>query len=215
MRSTFFLGFATLLLVESCRADELPIVFQTGFESGGLKGWTLSDPSAFRVGQGDSGKCLELFTPAKYTPKVRSPFGLAILDAPTVSDFRLDVRARSTVKDYGHRDMCVAFGYQDPEHFYYVHLGKKADPHSNSIFLVDDAPRISIAKETTVGTNWTDGWHHIRVVRDSTSGDISVYFDDMKKPVMKAVDTKFQKGKIALGSFDDTGMFDDIVLRGN
>lgn len=194
--------------------DELPIVFQTDFESGGLKGWALTDPEAFRIGEGDSGKCLELFRPAKYAPKVRSPFGLAILDSPVVGDFQLDVRVRSTVKDYGHRDMCIAFGYVDPERFYYVHLGKKADPHSNSIFVVDAAPRVAVAHKTSTGTDWTDGWHRVRVVRELDSGDIRVYFDDMENPVMTANDKRFPRGKIALGSFDDTGMFDDLVLRG-
>ena len=197
----------------SAAADELPIVFQTGFESGGLQGWTLTDPKAFRIGEGDSGKCLELFQPAKYAPKVRSPFGLAILDAPIVGDFQLDVRVKSTVKDYGHRDMCIAFGYVDPEHFYYVHLGKKADPHSNSIFVVDAAPRVAVADKTSTGTDWTDGWHHVRIARDAEGGDIRVYFDDMENPVMTANDKRFPKGRIALGSFDDTGMFDDLVLR--
>ena len=36
----------------------------------------------------------------------------------------------------------------------------------------------------------------------------------MKKPVMTAKDTTFQWGRVGLGSFDDTGHWDDIVLRG-
>jgi hypothetical protein len=191
-----------------------PTAIVQDFESGSLDGWTFTDAKAFRIGEGDRGKCLELFQKAKYNPKVRSPLGLAILEAPVVSDFVLDVRLRSTVKDYGHRDLCIVFGYQDPEHFYYVHLGKKADPHSNSIFLVDGAPRVSIAKTTSKGTDWTDGWHNVRVRRDSSTGEIEVYFDNMEKPVMTAVDRKLTQGKIGLGSFDDLGMFDDLTLEG-
>lgn len=214
---TVFVGgsrlYICILLLCRVGIGDSPLFVQD-FESASLDGWMLTDPEAFRIGDGDRGKCLELFQKAKYDPKERSPLGLAILEAPVVSDFVLDVRLRSTVKDYGHRDLCIVFGYQDPEHFYYVHLGKKADPHSNSIFLVDGSPRVSIAATTSKGTDWTDGWHKVRVRRDSSTGEIEVYFDDLEKPVMTAVNRKLTQGKIGLGSFDDLGMFDDLKLEG-
>ena len=63
--------------------------------------------------------------------------------------FVLDVKVRSTTRDYGHRDLCLFFGHQDPSHFYYVHLGKQADEHANSIFIVNGKPRVSIAESRT------------------------------------------------------------------
>ena len=121
--------------------------------------------------------------------------GNRLIKDVTVGSFALDVRLQSTIKDYPHRDLCLFFGYQDPAHLYYVHLGKKMDAHANNIFIVNNKPRFKISKTTTAGTDCDDKWHHARVVRDVGSGTISVYFDDMTKPVMTAVDTTFGWGR--------------------
>ena len=145
---------------------------------------------------------------------MRSPFNFALLKDVEVTDFVLDVNLRSTNRVYGHQDLCLFFGYQDPGHFYYVHLGRKADAHANSIFLVDGKPRVSIARERTDGTDWSRGWHRARVRRDVQSGRIEVFFDDLEKPVMITENKRFVWGRVGIGSFDDTGSFDVIRLRG-
>ena len=127
----------------------------------------------------------------------------------------MDVDLQQTGKEYGHRDMCLFWGFQDPSHFYYVHFGKRTDDHANQIFIVNEKPRTKISTKTTDGTNWADEWHHARIVRDVASGKIEVFFDDMKKPIMTATDKTFRSGRIGIGSFDDTGRFDDIYLFGN
>lgn len=197
-------------------ADEppLPVVYSSDFAKDGLKGWLPSDPNAWRVSKSGDKAVLDVFQKSTYRPKVRSPEGMAILESPVVEDFVLDVKFQSTTRNYNHRDLCLFFDYQDPEHFYYVHFGRKSDPHSNSIFIVDGKPRLSIAKERTDGTNWTDDWHRARIKRDTKSGRIEVYFDDMTKPSMVAEDKTFTKGKIGIGSFDDTGLFEEVKLSG-
>ena len=92
----------------------------------------------------------------------------------------------STHPDYGHRDVCLFFGYQDPAHFYYVHLGKQTDDHANQIFIVNDKPRDEDLDQDHDGTNWDEKWHHVKMVRRVADGTIEVYFDDMKTPVMTA-----------------------------
>ena len=120
----------------------------------------------------------------------------------------------STIKDYNHRDLCLFFGYQDPAHFYYVHLGKKTDDHANQIFIVDGSDRKKISIKTTPGTNWTESWHKARIKRDIKSGSIEVFFDDMSQPVMTANNKNFTWGKIGVGSFDDTGDWADVKIFG-
>lgn len=97
---------------------------------------------------------------------------------------------------------------------YYVHLGKKTDEHANQIFIVNNAARTKISTKTTAGTDWDDKWHHVRVVRRPASGEIAIYFDNMKEPVMTANDKTFAFGQIGVGTFDDTADWDDIVVRG-
>ncbi len=194
----------------------LPEVFADRFDRGDLGAWDFTDRSAWKISRVDDGKrkVLEQHRASKYEPPVRSPLNIALAPGVDVGELLLDVQVRSTTRDYGHRDLCVFFGYQDPSHFYYVHLGKEADEHANSIFLVDGSPRVSIAESRTTGTNWTDGWHHVRLVRKPSDGAILVYFDDMERPAMTARDRTFVHGRVGLGSFDDTGMFSEFKVRG-
>lgn len=214
MKTTFLLSLV-LLTSSVLRADEfdLPVVTTENFNKGAAN-WEPKDPSAWKVVKQGDNSFYSMFKDSSYKPEVRSPVNFALLKEVMVSDFVLDVDMRSTQEVYGHQDLCLFFGYQDPSHFYYVHLGREADAHANSIFLVNGEPRVSIAQKRTDGTAWTKDWHHVRIKRDTSKGTIEVYFDDMKKPVMTTVDKHFLHGRIGIGSFDDTGDFDNLSLRG-
>ncbi|MFP4499924.1 MAG: hypothetical protein ACLFTT_02895 [Candidatus Hydrogenedentota bacterium] len=192
----------------------MPLVFADDFEAG-TGDWIMTDDAAWKVKEADDSQVLALVAPSRYKPPVRSPLSIAWADV-NVGDFVFEVKARQTGREYGHRDLCFFFGRQDADKFYYVHLATKADPHANSIFLVNEEPRVSIAEERTDGTDWGDtgSWHTIRIVRDTDSGRIAVYFDDLESPVMVAHDKHFTSGPIGLGSFDDTGYFDDVKVWG-
>jgi len=196
-------------------AAGLPLLFFDNFESGNADHWAPSDGEAWKVATAAGSRVYSQFKQSKVKTPVRSPFNRSMIKDVTVGSFSLDVRLQSTIKDYGHRDLCLFFGFQDPAHLYYVHLGKKMDDHANNIFIVNNKPRTKISRTTTAGTNWDDNWHHARVVRDVDSGTISVYFDDMTKPVMTAVDKTFSWGRVGVGSFDDTGNFDEVYLFGD
>jgi hypothetical protein len=119
----------------------------------------------------------------------------------------------STTEPYDHQDLCLFFGFESPEKYYYVHLGRKADMNANNVFIVNEADRKNIAKETSKGVEWKkDTWHTARLVRQGTTGKIEVYFDDMTRPIMKAEDKTFPTGLVGFGSFDDTGRFRRVVL---
>jgi hypothetical protein len=182
------------------------------FEAG-MDRWEPTDAAAWRIEDGPTGKCLSQFGKSKYNPPHRSPFNIALLKDVVVGDFVLEAKCRSTVKDYGHRDLCVVFGYQDPGRFYYSHLGKKTDDHANQIFIVNGAPRTKISTKTTEGIPWTDEWAKVKVVRKGA--DIEVYWNDMTTPVQTAKDATFPAGRIGLGSFDDTGVWDEVLLKGS
>lgn len=192
----------------------LPLVLHEDFESGKADRWEPSSEKAWKIIKQGDNHVYSQHKSVKIKTPVRSPFNRAFVKDLRVSDFVLDVQLQSTIKDYGHRDLCLFFGYQDPAHMYYVHMGKKMDDHANNIFIVNNKPRTKISITTTKGTDWTDGWHHARVVRNVESGTIDVYFDDMKKPIMTAVDKTFTWGQVGIGSFDDTGNFDEVLVYG-
>jgi len=195
-------------------AEEMPLVFEADFEDGKLNAWQAADNNAWRIEDVPGGKVLALFGKSDYKPQVRSPLNINLVRDISVGSFVLELKMLSTTKDYAHRDLCLFFGHQDPSHFYYVHIANKSDAHSNSIFLVDGKSRVSIAKTRTEGTKWDEKWHTVWLVRDVRKGTIEVFLDDTSAPIMTAVDKRFAWGRIGVGSFDDTGRFDDIRLWG-
>ncbi len=194
----------------------MSLVFHDDFESGDTANWSMSDPAVWRLGRQDENGLINQFEKkSSFNPEVRSPFHRALVKNVYVGDFVLDVQLQSTIPDYGHRDMCLFFGYQDDSHLYYVHFGKQADDHANQIFIVNGAPRKKISLTSTAGTDWDDNWHHARVVRNVESGEIKIYFDDMENPVMTAVDKTFTSGQVGIGTFDDTGNYDNVLVYAN
>jgi hypothetical protein len=208
------LGIVTQAPGAENEPPDLPLVYEEDFENGADR-WEPTDRNAWTVKKAADGAVYSQHEKrSKYEPPFRSPFNIALLKDVVVSDLVLEARVRSTHPDYGHRDVCLVFGYQDPSHFYYVHLGKQADEHANQIFIVNEAPRTKISLTSTAGTNWDDAWHTVRVVRNTTDGTIEVYFDDMQTPVMTARDETFKWGRIGIGTFDDTSDWDHVKAYG-
>ena len=225
-------GFGLVLALAACTpnlkaADAgMPVVYQDDFQKGDpLAKWQPTDPTQWKIATVGDNKLLSLHKrKSAYKTKVRSPFSFAILRDVCVGDFVLDLKMQSTTKDYGHRDLCLFFGHQDPTHFYYVHMALRADPCAHSVMVVDGKPRVTLIGKggqnmgsdsyRTKGLVWGDGWHHVRLVRKVATGLIEVYFDDMTTPIMRTHDKRFAWGTVGVGSFDDTGNYDDIVLRG-
>lgn len=222
MKALFIISF--LCLFFSCAPNfaqkssipsDYKLVYEQGFDMPqALAGFDQTDPSAWRISDTAGNKSLELFGKSNYAARVRSPFNIAVIKDLVLGDFVLEVKLAQSGREYGHRDLCLFFNMQDPTNFYYVHMASVADDHANNIFLVNDAPRVKIASKTTTGTEWgaTNSWHTARIERNATEGTIRIYFDDMNSPIMEAKDQHFVEGLVGFGSFDDTGLFDDIKI---
>jgi hypothetical protein len=194
----------------------LALLFEDDFEKGADRWEALGEKNeAWRVEATDKGKSYHQFkNHGKPLNKHRSPFNIALVRDLVLGDFVFEADVKSTKKDYPHRDVCFFFGYQDADHFHYVHFGLKGDAVSNRIMIVDGAPRRNIDTPIKDGTPWTNDWHHLKVVFEAQKKTVTVYFDDMTKPHMKAQNVKFDWGRIGVGSFDDTGMWDNIRIWG-
>lgn len=214
---TFLICFAvnTMLFAQANIPENYKLVYTQDFESPqAINDFEMTDNEVWRISNGDNGKCMELFEKSNYKPEVRSPFNIALIKDVLVGDFVFEIRLNQNGREYGHRDLCLMFGITNASNFYYTHIASKADAHANSIFIVNNEPRKSIASDRTKGTNWgaVDDWHTVRIVRKVEEGLIEIYFDDMITPIMKATDTHFKSGNLGFGSFDDTGKFDDIKV---
>jgi hypothetical protein len=146
-------------------------------------------------------------------PGPRRPFEYAVLTAGTAyGDVRIDAEVRiDTPVEITNRDVIIVFDHQSDTKFSYAHLSQDNTiyPH-NGIFVVNDADRLRIDDQWNGTTGAppaiTDtAWHHVRVVRCASTGEIAVYVDGSKRPLMTAVDTTLASGRVGFGSFDNTG----------
>jgi hypothetical protein len=113
------------------------------------------------------------------------------------------------------------FGYRSDTEFYYAHLSTDNTiyPH-NGIFKVNNADRERIdyqwngrsrgANPAVVDTRW----HDVKVKHLPASGEIAVYVDGDRDPLMTARDTTFTSGRVGFGSFDNRGRTRDFGVRG-
>src|SRR5690606_37588448 len=124
----------------------LPLLYSGDFEQGNAKRWEPTDKSAWTVKDQGGNKIYALIKKkSNFKTPVRSPFNRSLLKDVEVENFVLDVRLQSAHPDFGHRDLCLFFGYQDDSHLYYVHFGKKTDDHANQIFIVNESDRKKIS----------------------------------------------------------------------
>jgi hypothetical protein len=224
MRCLSVLLFCAFISISASRlvAQDWPVLAEDNFDNGTGK-WHFSDPKEaeptwtipMHIDDNNKQTYLRSKGGSKFEPPHRSPWNFALLKEPVVGDCEISVRVQNTNYDAGdHRDLCIFWGYQDPAHMYYVHLGAKPDPHSCQIFIVNDADRKMITDKKSTGTPWDRDWHEVKVVRNVETGSIEVFFDDMETPVMTANDKTFTCGRVGIGTFDDNGNFDDFKLRG-
>jgi quinoprotein glucose dehydrogenase len=215
MKRILLLALFSALSVNAFADHHLQLVHKDGFDKG-AKAWLPTDAKKWTVDKQKNGNSvLHLHGKSDYQPPHRSPHSITLLKDKVVGDFTLTARVQTLQTTRGHRDMCIFFGFQDPAHFYYVHLGETPDPHSSQVFIVNDAPRTKITETPDKGVPWKNGtWHKVKVVRKVKDGLIEIYFDDMSKPQKVAHDKTFQWGAIGLGSFDDLGLWDDVEIHG-
>ncbi len=216
-RAAAALALTALLTLPVCRRSgpHPSRVVTSDFETGTADGWTPNDPGHWRVVDDHGSKVYELTAPGEPGP-VRAPTSISVLAGRDVSSFEFTGRLRcDTDPATPVRDMCVFLHYQDPTHFYYVHFAGSSDAVHNIIGLVDGADRVKINAEPAGGSVFrlTDrAWHRFKVTCDGATGEIRAYLDDMASPILTARDATLRHGLVGVGSFDDTGAFDDLKL---
>jgi hypothetical protein len=163
-----------------------------------------------------------LTEPGVERPGPRRPFEYAVLTkGPAFGNVRIDADVRiDTPVEISNRDVIVVFGYRSDTQFYYAHLSTDNSiyPH-NGVFKVDDADRFRFEDQWTgfhgAPPAITDAeWHHVSVVRCAGSGETAVYMDGSKRPLMTAVDKRFDSGRVGFGSFDNQGRLRDLKVNG-
>jgi hypothetical protein len=156
-------------------------------------------------------------------PGPRRPFEYAILTAgPALSavEIRAQVRLDEPV-EITNRDVIIVFGYRSDTEFYYAHLSTDNTiyPH-NGIFKVNNADRERIDFQWNGRSRGANpavvdrDWHDVVVRHLPATGEIAVYVDGSRDPLMTAGDRTFASGRVGFGSFDNTGRLRDLKVTG-
>ncbi|AGZ41946.1 hypothetical protein AFR_18340 [Actinoplanes friuliensis DSM 7358] len=156
-------------------------------------------------------------------PGPRRPFEYAVLTAgPVLSsvEIKASVRLDEPV-EITNRDVIIVFGYKSDTEFYYAHLSTDNTiyPH-NGIFKVNNADRERIDYEWNGRSRGANpavvdaDWHDVKVKHLPATGEIAVYVDGAKDPLMTARDTTFSSGRVGFGSFDNIGRLRDLEVTG-
>jgi len=198
--------------------DGLPILASFDFEDGKSEGWKPNLPANWEVIDVDGSTVYHLRAPGEQG-EISAPTSWAVFAGHEVTSFEFSGRFKCEAEtDNPNRDLCVFFHFQDPEHFYYVHFSASSDERHNIIGLVNATDRIKINLEPAGESVFrlTDKeWHVFKVAFDATTGDIRAFIDDMETPIVTASDSVLGHGLVGIGSYDDTGYFDDLSLKGN
>jgi hypothetical protein len=173
--------------------------------------WTLDGSGTWDVAEGT----LRLTKAGVPGGPIRRPAGLAILKSAPFTKLTLEAEIKSTAPvDLPVRDVELIFGYESPTRFYYVHLAGITNAVHNGIFVVADADRRRLDEPTSVPQMKDQAWHRVRLERDPSTGRIEIFMDGSTVPVLKATDTTIAAGRVGFGSFDETGEFRNIVVKG-
>jgi len=183
--------------------------FTDNFEANKLDAWQFPYPEDWTIREASGNHYLHMVR--SRDPGVpRRPLQFALLKGVKVGSFSFQTRVRREG-----RSMIVVFNYVDTLHFYYAHLSGDrgtAQPVHNGVFIVNGGERARIAG-TDAPPALPDGqWHLIRIERNATHGSIDVYSDFQSGPIFSLEDRTFTCGQVGIGSFDETGDFDDVSL---
>lgn len=186
------------------------VSFREDFETGKLDAWEFPYPEDWEIRrEGNNGF---LHMRRNREPGVpRRPLQFARLQKVNVGSFDLRMRVRREGNS-----MIIVFNYIDTLHFYYAHISRDRgteQPVHNGLFIVNGEPRQRIAGVEAPPALPGREWHGIRLARNVRTGSIEVFADGQKEPLFSVIDRTFGCGQIGVGSFDETGDFDDIELN--
>jgi hypothetical protein len=187
------------------------------FEEGHADDLLPKVAASWQVSDEDGSMVYQLLAPGEFG-EIRAPSAWSVLPDFPVGSFSFSGRLKShTDPEVVARDLCILFHYQDPTHFYYVHFSASSDEVHNIIGLVNGADRFKINREPAgeSAVRLTDSaWHNFKVTFDAGTDEIQAFLDDMETPIFTASDSTLPHGLVGVGSFDDTGSFDDLKLWG-
>jgi hypothetical protein len=204
--------FAAVLTVAVAKAEEFESLADLSFtRPSDVDDWQTREGSQWKLTP-DKG-LYQLIKPGEQG-EFRRPLSWSVWRGRKVGACEVSVRARClTPTNVKGRDVLIIFGFQDPDHFYYVHFSAENAKVHNILAKVDGGERTPLPlKGERTPRLLEEGFQSLKLRHDPETGEIAAWVDE--KPVLQAVDKTFRGGFVGVGSFDDTVDFDRFSLRG-
>jgi hypothetical protein len=217
MNGFFYLMLFSLISV-TLSSQSIPegyiLVYQQNFSSDtALKDFRFSNPGSWKINSVGENRFLECSGQTQYVPCLSSPGIMGIIYRNILGEFILEADLMLTGLEKEVRDLCIFFSVKDSSRYYYIHLASQSNDSTHGIFLVKNAPRRRISDWQTEGISWgNQKWHKVRVARNIVNRSVTVYFDNMKNPVMTSRDPELVMGYLGFGSFDNACCIDNIKI---
>ncbi|MGQ9633457.1 MAG: hypothetical protein ACUVXB_04355 [Bryobacteraceae bacterium] len=171
--------------------------------------WTVQNASDWSV----EGGVLRLLVPGEPPPGLpRRPQKYALAETVPFRKVTLEAEVRRNG-----RSLVLIYAWQDEAHFNYAHISsdpaEKVHVH-NGIFHVFGGERVRISLLDGPPSLPTQDWTPVRLIFDGDRGRCTVEVNGKRSPSLEAVDLSLRYGRVGLGSFDETGDFRNVRIRG-
>ena len=203
--------YAVLVIAFPRTSLSQPPCITDHFEAGVADEWTPLTPGRWQVSS-DAGSLRYFLNTTDYD----SPDGIRMGETSLASsgpwgDFTFECLAKSADAAIGSdaADLCIAFAYQDSDSYYYVNFNSA--PGLTQLHRVHDGNLVTLATYNQA-TFISDGnYHTLRVER--TGNQIRAFFDGGQ--LFAVNDSFFGPGQLGVGSYNDSGYFDDVQIAGD
>jgi hypothetical protein len=142
----------------------------------------------------------------------RRPTKFAILNSEPFAK----VTVEAEVKRNG-RSLIIVYAWQDENHYNYAHLSSDAAVKQNvhnGIFHVFGGERVRVSLLEGPPSFDSMDWTPVKLVFDGDVGRCYVEVNGKRSPSLEAVDLSLRWGRVGLGSFNETGDFRNVKIRG-
>lgn len=115
------------------------------------------------------------------------------------------------------RSLIIVYGWQDVAHYNYAHISSDTAAKQivhNGMFHVYGNERVRISSKEGPYSLPEPKWTKVRFVHDGATGKAWVEVDGRKNPSLVAYDLSLTEGRVGFGSFNETGSFRNVRIRG-
>jgi hypothetical protein len=206
------------LLTATLRSQKLPggyiLQYQQNFsDSKALTDFRLSNAKAWGIFNSGGNFYLQFNVTDQSGQPAVVPENTGILKNHIFGDFILEADVMPEAGAGDLREVCLLLGYKDPSRYYCIQLASACDSLTHGIFLVNKSIPVKLTGMDEKPVSWSKNkWDHIRMERNIVKRTITVFINDMTRPVLQVKDYELVMGSIGFGSVFNPVRIDNIKI---